>query len=68
MSFTDTDLARQHQLARLDEAERSRRAGNAAAARRWQRRSVRLSHKAQRATRQAERAAAQARLALSRVI
>ena len=68
MSFTSTDLARANHDARLVEAEESRRATQAATARRWQRRAERLSHRAERASRRAERAASQARLAVARVL
>ncbi|MCW2847732.1 MAG: hypothetical protein JWR90_1706 [Marmoricola sp.] len=68
MSYTSFDLARAQQDAFMVEAEESRRAGQAAAARRWQRRSERLAHKAERVSRKAERAASRARLAVARAI
>jgi hypothetical protein len=54
MSITSYDLARAHQREVRVEVERSRRAGRAAAVRRWQRRSQRLSQKAERVSRRAE--------------
>ena len=68
MSFTSIDLARANHDARLAEVEESRRASQAAAARRLQRRAVRLSQKAERVSRRAERAASRARLAVARAI
>lgn len=54
MTLIATDLAREHQSARLQQAESARRGHQLATARRL--------------SRKAERAAAQARLALARVI
>ena len=68
MSFTSTDLARATHDARRVEVEESRRATQAAAARRLQRRAERLNQKAVRVSRRAERAASQARLAVARVL
>jgi hypothetical protein len=68
MSFTSTDLARATHDARLVELEESRRATQAATARRLQRRAQRLNQKAERVSRRAERAASQARLAVARVL
>jgi hypothetical protein len=68
MSFTSVDLARATHDARLVEVEESRRARQAAAARRLQRRAARLSRKAERVARRAEQAASRARLALGRAI
>lgn len=68
MSFTSIDLARANHAAFRAEAEQSRRASQASAAHRLQRKAVRLSQKAERVSRRAERAAALARLAVARVL
>jgi hypothetical protein len=68
MSFTSTDLARAKNDARLVEVEESRRATQAATARRLQRRAARLNQKAERVTRKAELAARRARLAVARAL
>ena len=68
MSLIEIDLAREQHHARMVEVEESRRAGQAAAARRLQRRASRLARRAERVSRRAERAAARARLAVARVI
>jgi hypothetical protein len=68
MSFLSTDLARELHDARRVEFGQSRRAHQAAAATRMQRRAQRLAHRAERASRRAERAASQARLAVAKVL
>ena len=64
MSQLEVDLARAKHAERLVEVQNERRARQAAAVRRSQRRAERLSHKAQRVSRRAEQAAERARLAL----
>ena len=68
MSHLEIDLARAKHAERLVEVQNERRARQAAAVRRSQRRAERLSHKAERVSRRAERAAGRARLALARVL
>ena len=68
MSLIEIDHARERHHALMVEVEESRRAGQAAAARRLQRRASRLARRAERVSRRAERAAARARLAVARVI
>ena len=68
MSYLEIDRARAMHAERLAEVQKTRRARQAAAVRRSQRRAERLSHKAERVSRRAERAASRARLALARVI
>jgi len=68
MSYLEIDLARANHAERLFESQNGRRARQAAAVRRSQRRAERLSHKAERVSRRAERAASRARLALARAL
>ena len=68
MTHLEIDLARAIHAERLVEDQNVRRARQAAAARRSQRRAERLSHKAERIARRAERAASRARFAVSRVL
>ena len=68
MSYLEIDHARAHHAERLVEVQNSRRARQAAAARRSQRKAARLSSKAERVSRRAERAAHRARSAFARVL
>ena len=68
MSYLEIDLARARQAQREAEVQNIRRARQAAAVRRSQRRAARLSSKAERASRRAEQAATQARAAVTSVL
>ncbi len=68
MFSTSVDLAREQHHARVADVEASRRASQAAAVNRLQRRAARLSQKAERVSRRAERVAAQARVAVAGAI
>ena len=68
MSYLEIDRARALHAERLVEVQNARRARQAVAARRSQRRAERLSHKAERVSRRAERAANRARFAVAQVL
>ena len=68
MSYLEIDLARAHQAQREAEVQNIRRARQAAAVRRSQRRAARLSSKAERVARRAEQAANRARTVVARVL
>ena len=68
MSYLEIDLARANHAERLFESQNGRRARQAAAAHRSQRKAARLSQKAERVSRRAELAANRARFAIARVL